>query len=258
MDRILHEPPRPGTIHRFEVRFPDNQAQTIDYVDEDTIHLHVSLRPAKRLIVLNDFTGGRWNRQVELPLPQLEADKPLPLELHFGVEKLEVRSGDHGVTLAERRGIVSEANRLRCSPGVSVTGGITDVAPSAPAIDRPPAAGPFAGAIDRCSETLVRGWAADLNRPGHPVEVEILVNGRVEGQALAHRPRNDLIRMQPELGSCGFLYRFARPLQPHGQDVDVVARIAGRPVELAHSPWPVYRATPATPQPLRPAGESDA
>ncbi|WP_338664863.1 hypothetical protein VQH23_06740 [Pararoseomonas sp. SCSIO 73927] len=254
MERPIDDPPAPGSVHRFKVRFPGNRPQIIDYMDDDSIHLHVSLRPAAELIVLNDFIGGSWNGQVELPLPRLRPDEALMLELHFGAEGLEVWAGGQRAVFADRRGVVSEARALRTSEGVSLLR--EDPAlPDPPAAPSLPGEGRFAGAIDRCSESLVRGWAADLDRPGSPVQVEILVDGQVQGRVSASRLRNDLTRMDPELGATGFLFRFPRPLEPKGRDVDVVVRIAGQRVELAHSPWPVFRAVPDELQPLQAPAE---
>ncbi|MBP0495284.1 hypothetical protein [Roseomonas indoligenes] len=254
MDRSLDDPPRPGSVHRFKVRFPGYQPQIIDYLDDESIHLHVSLRPAAEVIVVNDRIGGTWNAEVQLPLAHPRPDGALLLELHFGVESLEVWAGGQRAVLADRRGIVSEARVLRTTEGVSLLQGETGLpdtpAITASAISLPAGGGRFAGAIDRCSEALVRGWAADLDRPGSPVEVEVRVDGRLQGRTLANRMRNDLVRMRPELGGTGFLLRFPRPLEPTGRDVNVSVHIAGQPVELAHSPWSVFRAVPDELRPL--------
>ncbi|MCR0983676.1 hypothetical protein [Roseomonas populi] len=250
MDLPLQDPPVPGSVHRFSVRFPAHRPQVIDYLDEDTIHLHVSLRPAEGVIVLNDFVGGAWSHQVELPLPKLALGQALPLEVHFGAETLEVRAGSGAAAFAGRRGSASEARLLRTSDGVSLLGEALRTPGTAIPAAIPSTGARFAGAIDRCSETLVRGWVADLDRPDSPVQVEIRVDGQLQGRTLAHRRRNDLTLMRPEFGATGFLFLFPRPLAPTGRDVQVAVHVAGQPVELAHSPWLVFRAVPGDLQPL--------
>ncbi|WP_439594636.1 hypothetical protein [Falsiroseomonas sp.] len=96
----------------------------------------------------------------------------------------------------------------------------------------------LAGAIDRCNESLVRGWAANLACPDLPVTVEIWLDGQMVGSAPAERRRSDLERMGRELGATGFLFKFPRPLAlPPGQATEVSVRIQGTGITLANSPW---------------------
>ncbi|MBU8536417.1 hypothetical protein [Falsiroseomonas tokyonensis] len=96
----------------------------------------------------------------------------------------------------------------------------------------------LAGAIDRCSESLVRGWAANLACPDLPLTVEIWLDGSPVGTAPAQRRRSDLERIGKELAGTGFLFKFPRPLQlPPGQASEVTVRVQGTNIALAHSPW---------------------
>jgi hypothetical protein len=105
-----------------------------------------------------------------------------------------------------------------------------------------------AGAIDRCNESLVRGWAANLNCPKQPLEVDIFLNGEHQGSALANRSRSDLGRMEKGLAATGFLFKFSRPLDiAAGKPLQVTARIHGTTIMLANSPWWVLRRYEALP-----------
>ncbi|WBV44543.1 hypothetical protein [Pseudoroseomonas cervicalis] len=248
MDLPLPDPPRPGSVHRFMVRFPEMRPQIIDYLDESSIHLHLSLRPASGVVALNDMTGGQWNRQLSLTLPEL-GRTVLPLELHFGFDHVELRCAGQSLLLTGRQGNPGEAAMLRFTQGVSLLDGVPPLAaPAAPPVQP---AGRFVGGIDRCNDTLVRGWAADLDRPGQPVAVEVLRGTESLGWALADRGRRDLARLRDDLATAGFLFRFAAPLRwEEGEELAIAVRILGHEVELAHSPWPVARATPHPAPPL--------
>jgi hypothetical protein len=115
-------------------------------------------------------------------------------------------------------------------------GGVMAVLASLPVASR------VAGAIDRCNEGLVRGWAANLNCPAQPLEIDIFLNGEHQGSALANRSRSDLARLEKDLAATGFLFKFSRPLDlVAGKPLQVTARIRNTPVALANSPWWVLR-----------------
>lgn len=111
------------------------------------------------------------------------------------------------------------------------------------ALGRLPAQTRLAGAIDRCNDSLVRGWAANLNCPDMPVEVEILLNGEVQGHAVADRSRADLERLDKRLIATGFLFKFLPRLDTAAATpIQVGVRVRGTGVPLAHSPWWVRHA----------------
>ncbi len=108
-----------------------------------------------------------------------------------------------------------------------------------------------AGAIDRCSESLVRGWAANLRCPELPLRLDILVHGELLGTAVAERRRLDLERLGRGLGSTGFLFKFLPPLRlTHGRGTSVGVRIPGTDIELAHSPWVLCHGFERLPPPV--------
>src|SRR5271165_3519466 len=82
------------------------------------------------------------------------------------------------------------------------------------------------GHIDLIDRSIVRGWAADTDRPYGTLEVALFVNGRLIGLARADQPRDDL-RDPATLGAGvhGISYRFDPPLSAL-QDHDVVVRFA--------------------------------
>lgn len=49
----------------------------------------------------------------------------------------------------------------------------------------------FDGALEHVDGHGARGWAADLERPGEPVEVQLFLNGAFVASAMASEPRPD-------------------------------------------------------------------
>lgn len=104
------------------------------------------------------------------------------------------------------------------------------------------------GAIDRCSDRLVRGWAASGREDGLPLELDIYVDDVHQARVRADRYRADLVPYGAAFARGGFLFRFPGGL-PHraGKDCAVAVTIAETPVPLKGSPWWVGRATPPHP-----------
>jgi hypothetical protein len=100
----------------------------------------------------------------------------------------------------------------------------------------------LAGALDRCNESLVRGWAANLNCPDLPLDVEILVNDEPRGFAVANRSRSDLQHLEKRLAATGFLFKF-QPLVDISAvaPIQVTARVRGTEFALVNSPWWIRR-----------------
>lgn len=99
-----------------------------------------------------------------------------------------------------------------------------------------------AGALDRCNAALVRGWAANLNCPDLPLEVDIFLNGQHQGCAVANRRRSDLERMEKRLSATGFLFKFSRPLDlSAAPSFTVTARVRNTGLTLANGPWWIKR-----------------
>ncbi|MBB5693052.1 hypothetical protein [Muricoccus pecuniae] len=105
-----------------------------------------------------------------------------------------------------------------------------------------PIATRITGALDRCNEALVRGWAANLNCPGYPLEIEVLLNGRSQGVVTADRTRSDLQRMEKRVAATGFLFKFTPPIDVSAAvPLEVTARVRGTDIVLANSPWWIRR-----------------
>src|ERR1700685_4288158 len=82
------------------------------------------------------------------------------------------------------------------------------------------------GHIDLVDRQVVRGWAADTDRPYGPLEVAVCVDGRLRGLARADKARADL--KDPAMlgaGVHGVAYQFDPPLSAV-QDHEVVVRFA--------------------------------
>lgn len=63
----------------------------------------------------------------------------------------------------------------------------------------------FRGWSDAADAKVVSGWAVNEAAPGSPVEVQVYIDGRFAGDAMANRPRPDVLkagRSTTEL--CGF------------------------------------------------------
>ncbi len=91
---------------------------------------------------------------------------------------------------AVRRGIAQRAGLLRAADG--------------------PRTGELRGYIDLVSETCIVGWAQNADHPEAPVCLDIYAGGRLIGQALANRYREDLKR--PVLAAAATASRSRRRL----------------------------------------------
>jgi len=73
----------------------------------------------------------------------------------------------------------------------------------------PESAGKLRGFIDRITPQVIEGWVQNVDRPGAPVCLDILVGGRLIGQVLANRYRGDLERSG--IGNGHHSFAFAPP-----------------------------------------------
>jgi hypothetical protein len=85
---------------------------------------------------------------------------------------------------AVRRGIAQRAGLLRAADG--------------------PRTGELRGYIDLASETCIAGWAQNADHPEAPVCLDIYADGRLIGEVLANRYRDDLERAGLGSGRHGF------------------------------------------------------
>jgi hypothetical protein len=100
----------------------------------------------------------------------------------------------------------------------------------------------YVGGLDRVSETLVRGWAADLDVSGSSLSVDIFLDGAFVSTARCDRPRNDLKRLDPTIVNSGFLFKFPTPVfLPESRDVRLDVFVHDTHYALDHSPWWICR-----------------
>jgi hypothetical protein len=100
----------------------------------------------------------------------------------------------------------------------------------------------YLGGIDRCSEGLVRGWACYKDAPKKNILVDIYLNGKFQGTALADRKRNDLKSISPQYEETGFLFKFPKSIfLPESSDTYISVKIHNTNFELANSPWYICR-----------------
>ena len=72
-----------------------------------------------------------------------------------------------------------------------------------------PRLGALRGNVDCVNPRCIEGWAQNVDHPEAPVCLDILVGGRLIGQTLANRYREDL--KQAGLGSGGHAFSFTPP-----------------------------------------------
>ena len=76
-----------------------------------------------------------------------------------------------------------------------------------------PRLGGLRGFVDRVSADSVEGWAQNMEHPEAPVCLDIYANGRLIGQVLANRYRDDLAKARLGSGRHGFVFT-----PPRGSD----------------------------------------
>ncbi len=93
----------------------------------------------------------------------------------------------------------------------------------------------FLGCLDRASPHYVEGWAVDLNRPGRPVWLEVLVDAQVVATILADETRPDIATLGLGPDKCGFSAHLPEHADPAARR-RIAVRLAGLRTELAGSP----------------------
>jgi hypothetical protein len=110
------------------------------------------------------------------------------------------------------------------------------------AVARATVASAIIGGIDRVTPRLVGGWAWNIHLKHEAVPVEILINGKVAGTAVANRSRPDLGEIDPALDRSGFLFRIPSQLDTQDvSDLSVSVRVAQTRIMLANGQWPLAR-----------------
>jgi hypothetical protein len=99
-------------------------------------------------------------------------------------------------------------------------------------------AGALHGAVDRVSDHVIEGWARNSEHAEVPVCLDILVGGRLIGQALANRYRRDLKEAGLGSGRHAFLFRVPAGLKPAAAALEVRRSLDGAPLRLKHPAAP--------------------
>ena len=84
-----------------------------------------------------------------------------------------------------------------------------------------PRLGGLRGFVDRVSADSVEGWAQNIEHPEAPVCLDIYTNGRLIGQVLANRYREDLAKARLGSGRHGFVFTPPRGLTIGSDKVEV-------------------------------------
>jgi hypothetical protein len=104
--------------------------------------------------------------------------------------------------------------------------------------DDQPRIGAMRGYVDRINSECIAGWAQNVDHPEAQVCLDIFVDGRLMGQALANRYREDLARASIGSGRHGFEFRLPAGLAPISEAAVRVRRsLDGRALDFAGDAW---------------------
>jgi hypothetical protein len=106
-------------------------------------------------------------------------------------------------------------------------------------------AGALRGCVDRVGEQVIEGWAQNPEHAEVPVCLDILVGGRLIGQALANRYRGDLKEAGLGSGRHAFLFRVPAGVKPSAATLEVRRSLDAMPLRLRHPGPPEMDATAA-------------
>ncbi|MDQ0527584.1 glycosyltransferase family protein [Azospirillum rugosum] len=118
---------------------------------------------------------------------------------------------------------------------VEVVGAGYELARSPALVRQPEAPEHIIGYFDSLRRWEAVGWALDLNAPERPIDLELVVDGKVIGRFTTNVFRPDVKSGHPRAGNCGFRIdtpAFVRDGRPH----DAVVRVVGSGNPLNGSP----------------------
>ncbi|QDI82180.1 glycosyltransferase [Methylorubrum populi] len=100
----------------FELRFVvPSYPITIDFIGEkDTVQLHISIRPAEQVVVLNDTLNGHWGAEIRSPFSN-EQGTPCALEIRINGFGLNISTGTDVIYAGTWRSDLRTANELLLS-----------------------------------------------------------------------------------------------------------------------------------------------
>jgi len=92
-------------------------------------------------------------------------------------------------------------------------------------------AGALRGHVDAITPSLVKGWAQTIDHPEAPVCLDIYADGRLIGQVLANRYRDDLAKAGLGSGRHGFAFRPPAGVTLTPETIEVRRSLDGAPLE---------------------------
>lgn len=100
----------------FELRFVvPSYPVTIDFVgEEDVVYLHISIRPAEQVVVLNDTLSGHWGAEIRAPFSN-EEGTPCALEIRVDGFELKITTDADVIYAGTWRSDLRAANELLLS-----------------------------------------------------------------------------------------------------------------------------------------------
>jgi hypothetical protein len=123
-------------------------------------------------------------------------------------------------------------------PGETARRRIDALAGIRPISAEPPA---LRGYIDLIGSTSISGWAQNPAHPEAPVCLDVFAGGRLIGQVLANRYREDLERAGLGSGRHGFVFTTTAGLVFAPHSVEVRRSLDGTALERFHGPARLFR-----------------
>ena len=98
----------------------------------------------------------------------------------------------------------------------------------------------YEGCLEFAGVTHITGWARCVNHTGEPVELDILVDGRLFSTVKADEFRQDLLDAGKGNGCCGFVFPIPRQQFRDNKIHSIHVKISGTDIALASTPKDVF------------------
>lgn len=148
------------------------EGQSLNYSLKDDIFLHVVVRPADKLLVLNGCTQGSWGEEFVMPLPDMDQQDFVRARLVFGAGGLDVAVGGRKAIATGRWKNPAEVLAIAIPNGITL-----ELVPSASAST--PGLGPGLSAASK-PELPELNWLASVARGATFAEIGIFDKHHVE------------------------------------------------------------------------------